>query len=175
MTDPKTLGAVLRKVAWAHVFITFSLNIETLDILPAWVGYLMVAGTLAALAAERPHVETLRPMVGILAALSAVIWIGKAFSLAMPYAVGLIHQIVQLIFFFSFHSELAELGRSYGWTGADRLLMVRNASIAVAAPCWLAEWMESRILMALLIASATAQLLLWWCLFDLSKYFRYKT
>ena len=175
MTDYKTFGTVLRKVAWAHVFITFSLNIETLDILPAWVGYLMVAGTLAALAIERPHVETLRPMVYILAALSAVIWIGKAFSLAMPYAVGLVHQILQLIFFFSFHSELAELGRSYGWPSADGLLMVRNVSIGVSALCWLAEWMESEFLIALLIVSFVSLLLLWMYLFNLSKYFQYKT
>lgn len=175
MTDYKTFGMILRKVAWAHIFITFSLNIETLDILPAWVGYLMVAGTLAALAAERPHVETLRPMVYILAALSAVTWIGKAFSLAMPYAVGLVHQIIQLIFFFSFHSELAELGRAYGWPSADGLLMVRNVSIGVSALCWLAEWMESEFLIALLIVSFVSLLLLWMYLFNLSKYFRDKT
>ena len=84
-------------------------------------------------------------------------------------------QTGQLIFFFSFHSALAELGRSYGWTGADRLLMVRNVSIGVSAPCWLAEWMESEFLIALLIVSFVSLLLLWMYLFNLSKYFRDKT
>lgn len=172
-TSNAILASALKKLAWGHVLITFAINIETIDILPDWIGYLMVVGTLSVIAVERPHTETLRPMGYILAVLSGLTWVCKAMGIELPYLVGLTQQIVMVIFFFSLHSELAELGRTYDWPSVKGLLLVRNIYILTSAGTWLVTWIESETLaFVLIIAGFVDVLFLWMYLFNLSRWFR---
>lgn len=40
MEQKEQLSQALRKVFWAYIFLYFDINLGSIDILPAWIGYI---------------------------------------------------------------------------------------------------------------------------------------
>lgn len=109
MSRENTLLA-LTHAAWAYFLLHFSFNLGTLDILPDWGAYALIATTIPLLPQLR-DLPLLKPFAHLLVAWSLAGWgytlfTGSELSL---YPLSLIINVVALYFHFQFLTNLADL------------------------------------------------------------------
>ena len=69
MEERKGLYSSLGRIAWGYALIYLHFNINTIDLLPDWAGWLLIYSALPGLAgAGEPSALLLRPLCGLLAA-----------------------------------------------------------------------------------------------------------
>ncbi|MCD8142119.1 MAG: hypothetical protein LUD83_02380, partial [Clostridiales bacterium] len=62
MTNREKLAAAAKLTAWGYLLIRIDLNLGALDILPGWLGYLLILKGLPAFGEEEPSAKLLRPL-----------------------------------------------------------------------------------------------------------------
>ena len=76
MEERKGLYSSLGKIAWGYALIYLHFNINTIDLLPDWAGWLLIYSALPGLAgAGEPSAMLLRPLCGLLAAWEGLCWV----------------------------------------------------------------------------------------------------
>ena len=118
------LRGPIKRVFWAYFLIYINFNLNSLNILPAWAGYLMLFGLLGTLAPEQPSVGLLRPFSLALAASALWDWTDQLLGGGLPVLPGwltLILGLITLYFHFQLFTDLAQLARRRGvpprWDG----------------------------------------------------------
>lgn len=172
MTENSTLYKGISKLLWGFVFIFFHITINSVDLLPDFVGYILLAVGIGSLGAELGHIKILKPLSVVIAVWTAIWWIAGSivsggiipegfFSTFLSYlstAMG----IVMLIFNIILLTDLSQIAAKYQSEGKNidrKLIVARNlyavcysVSIAISISALLTIEAYSEIITGLMMA-----------------------
>lgn len=170
----------LSKVAWGYVFLTFNLNLGTLNVLPNWAGYLFFLAAIGLLGEALRDLPLLKPFCILLAAVDVVDWLailvtGESLTQRF-FLVYLLLVCLSIYFQFQLITDLALLAEEYGLP-AGTLLGCRNVDAAISVLIVLPlPWEDNELLtvlfILLLLTGILVRLILVWQLFVLRRSFR---
>ena len=114
MNDMQKLCGAIRQIAWSYVLIHLNINLGTLNLLPDWLGYLLILNALPKLAEAVPSALLLRRPAILLIAWEAVLWVMALFGasaeiLPLWQIADLIISAVSLYFHFRLLSDICTL------------------------------------------------------------------
>ena len=142
----------LSKVAWAYILILLDINLNigrnTLDLLPDWVGYLLLLSAIPLLAPALRDLPLLRPFCVVLAAAEAVEWTAALLTgqslLYRFLPVKALLTCLAMYVTFQLLTDLARLAEQEGLP-AGRLRLCRDPNVVIRAVLFLPlpweEWM----------------------------------
>ena len=156
MEQREALRAAVRRVAWGYLLILLDINLGTLNILPNWLGYILIIRSLADLKKEAPSAGLLTPLGILLAFWDGICWIGKLFGAAVNWPLPqLLATVISLYFHFQLLTNLADIAGRYGCPCESRLRVLRTVQVLLLTASYLAiSWLpEATILTVLMIVS----------------------
>lgn len=106
----------LTKLVWSYFFIYFDFNISTVNILPTFVGYLLILLAIRDLACEEKELLLLRPFAIILICWHGAKWIFSLGAVDLDGLLeigGLLIGLINLYFHFQLLTNLASIARKY--------------------------------------------------------------
>ncbi len=172
----------LSKVAWGYLLLYVNFNLGTLNLLPAWAGYLLLWQAIDLLEGELRSLSLLRPFCLLLGVWQGAVWGCAIFGLELSgrlFLWDLVAAVVRIYFHFQLLTDLAGLaGRTPSEDAQSlgrSLRICRNLdavliTLLFALPLWQTQAEVLAFLLAvagLIVALATL------CsLFRLRKYFR---
>lgn len=95
----------LSEAIWGYVFLYFNLNIGTVDLLPEFVGWILLLSAVRGLEKERRDLKLLRPFAHVMIVLSVLEWLGSFLGLSVGglfLPLDLVIAAVRLYFHFQF-------------------------------------------------------------------------
>ncbi|MBQ7322886.1 MAG: hypothetical protein IJW99_12365 [Clostridia bacterium] len=148
--DRDKLCRAIKHIAWAYVLIYLDVNLVTLNILPNWLGFLLILLALPALADEVPSAALLRPFAILLAAWEGFEWLVRLFGASIEADLSfliLTVSVTALYFHFQLLTDLAALSEKYGCPQTGKLLQLRTVdtliatALALPLPWQQVEWL----------------------------------
>lgn len=131
MTDRKNLYEGLSRAAWGYFLLHFDINLGTVSILPAFVGYALLLSALRILSGERRDLALLRPLCMLLGTWNGADWLfswmgGSVKGLFPP--LDMVITVAGLYFHFQFLTDMAALAEIHQPEGGslDRRLLRRR-------------------------------------------------
>ena len=151
----------LSKVAWAYILILLDINLNigrnTLDLLPDWVGYLLLLSAIPLLAPALRDLPLLRPFCVVLAAAEAVEWTAALLTgqslLYRFLPVKALLTCLAMYVTFQLLTDLARLAEQEGLP-AGRLRLCRDPNVVIRAVLFLPLPWEKWIALAVALAVA---------------------
>lgn len=143
MTEHRSLWGGISKIAWGFVFILFHFKINTIDLLPDFAGYILIALGIGELGAFLEHTKVLKPLSVIISIWTASVWFTETLTLTSFASVGYLSTvidylstamgIVTLIFTIILLTDLSALAAKYQPRdkNIDRQLIVARNIYAV--------------------------------------------
>lgn len=126
MEREKLAGAV-KQIAWGYVLLHVNINLGTLNILPNWLGYVLMLSALPILGESEPSALLLRPLGILLALWEGVIWTLTLFGVSFDStALSVIAAALSLYFHFQLLTNLAELAERHNCPEQRRILLLRT-------------------------------------------------
>lgn len=123
----ENLAGAVKNIAWGYVLLHLNLNLGTLNILPNWLGYLLMLGALSILGEHEPSALLLRPLGILLAVWEGSLWGLAIFGISFDLSVfNLIAAVVSLYFHFQLLTNLAVLAEKNCCTEQRRILHLRT-------------------------------------------------
>lgn len=116
MTQQQTLYTGVSRAAWGYFFLYFNVNLGTINLLPAFVGYLLFLASIRLLEEERRDLALLRSLGILLTLWNVLDW---AITLVGGTIEGrfvileLITQLAELYFHFQLLTDFAALAEKY--------------------------------------------------------------
>ncbi|MBR6793874.1 MAG: hypothetical protein IKM48_05910 [Clostridia bacterium] len=128
MTESQKLAAAVKNIARAYLFLHLNINLGTLNVLPSWVGYILIFGALPVIAEEQPSAKLLRPLAVILGLWEGVLWGAQLFNVPFePLIPSLLAAVVGLYFHFQLLTDLANIAKKqHEYSLHTRLLTLRT-------------------------------------------------
>lgn len=130
----------LSRVALAYVFLMVDVTVNTLNVLPGWVGYLLLLSAISLLEPELRDLPLLRPFCLILAAAEAVDWTAALLTgqdlLQQILPVRAVWTCLAMYVTFQLLTDLAGLAERDG-VSARGLLICRNLDVLIRAAVFL--------------------------------------
>ncbi len=138
------------KAAWGYLFIYFDFKINTVSLLPAFVGYLLFLSAINDLREEERELELLKPLGIILVVWHGLNWLGSFWG-AGPGGTWQVADIligmVNLYFHFQLVTNLASVARKYqpeGYSLDEELLRYRTVQTVILTAlivlAYVGEW-----------------------------------
>ncbi|MCI5648477.1 MAG: hypothetical protein ACI4EG_14970 [Fusicatenibacter sp.] len=182
--DPKRYNGI-SKTAWGYFFIYFNLSMNSVSLLPSFIGYLLFLSAINDLKDEERELSLLYTMGVILTLWHGAEWIGSWVGADLDGAwqfVDIIISLVNLYFHFQLLTNLASIAAKNqpdGYEQDAKLLRYRTLqtvmltaiTIIINLYAWLSE-MWAVISILLLIVYLIAGICLMKALFDLRKCLR---
>lgn len=122
MTDNNYTEA-LGHIAWGYLLLYLDFNLGTLDILPNWLGYLLIYQAITTLGEREPSALLLKPFGLLLTLYEACIWTLEIFSSTPPYLATLLFAVLTLYFHFQLLTNLASIALRSNLEGVSRRLL----------------------------------------------------
>lgn len=128
MEQKEQLSRALRKIFWAYILLYFDINLGTIDILPAWIGYIFLNQTISdCIEKEESSAKLLKPICLILTIYRLIDWFVAMLGLEMNLLiVSEVFSVVALYFHFQFLTNLANIARKYDCPIENTLLALRT-------------------------------------------------
>lgn len=127
----------ISRAAWGYFFVYFNININTVNLLPTFVGYLLFLSAINYLKEEERELSLLRTLGIILAVWHGAVWIASWFSFeldGMWQFVDILISLVNLYFHFQFLTNLASIAAKYqpeGYEQDKKLLRYRTIQTVI--------------------------------------------
>lgn len=182
MTDYRKLYDGISKAAWGYFFIYFNININTVSILPSFVGYLLFLSAINYLKDEERELGLLHTLGVILALWHGAEWVMSWLGVSLDGAwqfIDIIISLVNLYFHFQLLTNLASIATKYqpeGYEQDAKLLRYRTLQTvmltAITIVTELHPWPSDAwiyISIVMLIVYLIAGICLMKALFDLRK------
>lgn len=124
--------AGVSKAAWGSLFLYLNINLGSINILPNFMGYLLMLGAIADLKEENRDFLLLRPLGILLTGWHLAEWVLTIFGISLNGklpVVQLIVVIINLYFSFQLYTDFAGIASRYQETGERldrRILICRN-------------------------------------------------
>ena len=181
MTDYQKLYDGISKAAWGYFFIYFDININTVSVLPSFVGYLLFLSAINYLKDEERELSLLHTLGVILALWHGVDWLVSWVSYDMDgewQFADILISLINLYFHFQLLTNLASIATKYqpeGYELDSKLLRYRTIQTVILTITiithrfsrLLAAW--SFILIIMVLVYAVISICLMKALFDLRK------
>ena len=165
------LYMAVKNVAWGYLFLHLHFNIGTLDLIPDWVGYLLILAALPVLAGEVRTASLLPPLAVGLAVWEGLKWLLNLFGGAPELPLlTLLATVIALYFHFQLLTDIAVVADLHGYPKAKRIRTLRTVQTVVitafALPLGWESWEYGAIILMIVGLIAT----FWICavLFSLS-------
>lgn len=131
MEERKGLYSSLGKIAWGYALIYLHFNINTIDLLPDWAGWLLIYSALPGIAgAGEPSAMLLRPLCGLLAAWEGLCWVLTALGEPTElWGLWLIAAVLTLYVHFQLFTNLASAAERFGCPQRRSLLVLRTVNV----------------------------------------------
>ncbi|MGM9596705.1 MAG: hypothetical protein ACI3XO_02710 [Eubacteriales bacterium] len=182
MTDHQKLYTGIGRAAWGYFFIYFNININSVSILPSFIGYLLFLSAINYLCDEERELELLRTLGIILTVWHIASWLASWAAIdldGMLQVADIIIGVVNIYFHFQLLTNLASIAVKYQTEELEldkKLLRYRTLQTvmltAVIILGYLAKWLDGfGMLMSIvmLIGYLIAGILLMKALFDLRR------
>ena len=172
----------ISKAAWGYFFIYFNININTVSLIPSFVGYLLFLSAIECLKEEERELSLLHTLGVILAAWHGIAWLASWISFNLDGAwqfIDIIISLVNLYFHFQLLTNIASIATKYqpeGYEQDAKLLRYRTLQTVMLTAIliitrlqpWLSEvWTYISVVM--LIVYLIAGICLMKALFDLRR------
>lgn len=184
--ERETIYRGLSQAAWGYFFLHFDFNLNTVSILPRFVGFLLFPSAIGKLSGERRDLILLRPLAALLGAWAALDWLlswsGGSVSGHILF-LDLLAAAANLYFHFQFLTDMAALAERYQPKGDDLdrrlrcrrtvyvVLMTAIALVADLPAGLLGDW-QSWAALGMVVAACLAALFVMTGLFGLRRCFR---
>ena len=129
----KTYVHNLSRIAWAYVFllIDFSMSVNdfSINVLPGWVGFLLIFLALPSVEEQELSASLLRPLVILLGLWEVIRWVGTLVtgSVFDVPLLTLILSALSMYFHFQFLTNLSSIARAHGLLeDSEKLLHLRT-------------------------------------------------
>lgn len=161
----KSLSRAIKLVFVGYIFLHLNVNLGSINVLPNWIGYILLLKALPALGTAVPSANLLRPLGILLAIWEGGIWLFTAVTGEEPvfYLVTVIGSIIDLYFHFQLLTNLAEIALKIGSAKEKMLLYLRTARTilitAFALPVPWEQWNQ----MAIGLVAANLIIVIWLC------------
>ena len=185
MTDYQKLYTGIGRAAWGYFFIYFDINLNTVSILPSFIGYLLFLSAINQLCDEERELNLLRTLGIILTVWHIASWFASFGAIkldGMLPAVDIIIGVVNIYFHFQLLTNLASIAAKYQPEGYEldaKLLRYRTMQTvmltAVIILGYLAKWqteLVTVISVGMIIVYLIVAVLLMKALFDLRRCLR---
>ncbi len=139
MTENNSLRRGISQIAWGFVFILFHFKINSIDLLPDFVGYILAAIGIGSLADALGHLKILKPLSIVIAIWTASLWFTETLTLTSLLSAGYISTVMGylstamgiaiLIFTIILLTDLSALAAKYQPEDKNidrRLIVARN-------------------------------------------------
>lgn len=174
MEQREQLSRALRKIFWGYIFLYFDINLGTIDIFPAWIGYIFFYQAIRdGIEIEEESAKLLKPICVILAIYRCVEWSMIMFGFEMDILlVSELFAVIALYFQFQFLTNLANVAEKYSCPVANKLLSLRTVQTIMITILTFSlhfekmEWLS----MMIIVAQVTITILI--C-FVIGKFRRY--
>lgn len=135
----ESLASALRKVAWGWILLHCNFNLGTLNILPDWLGYLLILQALSVLAASVRSAALLISFGMGLTGWSLVTWVLDIFGVSITFLwLDLLVTVIGLYFQFQLLTDLAELADDWFCEQGTPLRKARTVQTVLTTVLWLA-------------------------------------
>lgn len=136
------LASALRKIVWAYALIHLHFNLNRLDILPDWLGYILIVSVLPVLNEYVPSARLLRPFGMFLVIWNIYQWgakfVGDEF---LPPLVGTVVGIISVYFTFQLLTNIAEIAENTHTGNPETIRTLRNIdAVLVTMLCLPFPW-----------------------------------
>lgn len=125
----ENLAVALSQIAWSYVFLLLNFNLGTVNILPNWVGMLLIYKALPVLAQWQPSARLLAPLVVLLGGVEGVSWLLAMAEISLPGIVSILFAVVNLYVHFQLLTNLADLADNLGCAQGRTLRILRNVNV----------------------------------------------
>ena len=185
MTHRQTLYDAISKAAWGYFFLYFDLKLNSVSVLPSFVGFLLFLSAIKLIKEERRDLELLRPLGTLLAVWHGgnwlASWLGTSLDGLFPM-VDLIISLAGVYFHFQMLTDFAALAARYQqpeqdldrrllkWRTRQTLLLTAISLCAYPLRFLTELWEPTMIVLA--IAGFITSLCIMFTLFDLRRIFR---
>lgn len=139
------------KVAWGYFFVFIDFKINSVSLLPAFVGYLMFLSAIYYLNEDERELGLLKPLGAILALWHGINWLlsfGGVSLSGLWQVADILVGMVNLYFHFQFLTNLSSIAKKYqpeGYTLDAELLRYRTVltvlQTAMMVNAYLAKWL----------------------------------
>lgn len=121
------LASAVFRIAWAYVFLYLDIWAGTWNLLPDFVGFLLIVKALGELGKETPSLLLLKPLGYFLAGWGFLVWVLALFG-GNPEGLALMFfaRVVSLYFHFQLWTNLAEIADRNHCSQGDRLRSLRT-------------------------------------------------
>ncbi len=152
MTDSQKLYSGIGRAAWGYLFVYFNINLGSVSILPAFVGYLLFLSAIECLRPEERELGLLKALGVILTLWHGASWLASFVNISidgmLPF-VDIVVGVVNIYFHFQLITNLASIAGKYGKEDGDlgaKLLSLRTFQTllltAVIIFGYFSEWTE---------------------------------
>ncbi len=186
MTDRERVYGGLSNAAWGYFFLHIHFKLNTVDILPVFVGYLLLLSAIGKLSGERRDLALLRPLGMLLAGVNGVDWPLSWAGADLDgtfLPLDLLVIAAGLYFHFQFLTDMAALAEQYQPQGGSldrRLRRRRTVYIVLYTVTFVCRYLpfgrfqdqQILIMMALVAAMLVVMLFIMAGLFELRRCFR---
>lgn len=171
--EPKKLAYAISLIAWGYLFLYFNVTLGTMNIVPNWVGYLMMGKAIKELKEASPAMGLLGPLCILLTALEMWFWtltlIGIDSQHYLLQLLSLLLAVAAIYFHFQLLTNLVEaLGRA-GEPWRKELLNLRTVRTVLAAvmalPVLWADHLVVTVVLAIagILVGISISAVLFWC------------
>lgn len=128
MEQREQLSRALRKIFWAYIFLYFDINLGTIDILPAWLGYSFFYQAIRdGIESEDESAKLLKPICIVLTIYRLMDWFMAMFGMEMNILiVSELFAVIALYFHFQLLTNLANIADKYSYLAVNTLLILRT-------------------------------------------------
>lgn len=182
MTDHQKLYSGISRAAWGYFFLYFNININTVSILPSFVGYILFLSAIGLLKEEERELSLLHTLGVILALWHGIQWVMSWMDMDLDGVwqfADIIISLANLYFHFQLLTNLASVAAKYqpeGYGQDEKLLRYRTLQTlmltAIAIISCLYPWISEMwgyVSIGLALVYLIAGICLMKALFDLRK------
>lgn len=182
MTDHQKLYSGISRAAWGYFFLYFNININTVSILPSFVGYILFLSAIGLLKGEERELSLLHTLGVILALWHGAQWLMSWMDMDLDGVwqfADIIISLANLYFHFQLLTNLASIAAKYqpeGYGQDEKLLRYRTLQTlmltAIAIISCLYPWISEMwgyVSIGLALVYLIAGICLMKALFDLRK------
>ncbi|MBR2045362.1 MAG: hypothetical protein IJ958_04425 [Agathobacter sp.] len=125
MERKEQLCRAIKKIGWGYVFLYFNINLGTINIMPAWIGYILFYQAIRdGISQEEESAGLLKTIGIILGIYNGITWLLS--MIAIPAEIFLISEVISVIslyYHFQLLTNLANIAKRYQCFQEEKALL----------------------------------------------------
>lgn len=174
MKQREQLSRALRKIFWAYIFLYFDINLGTIDILPAWLGYIFFYQAIRdGIETEEESAKLLKPITMVLVIYRLIDWFMVMLGIKMDILiVSELFAVIALYFHFQLLTNLADIADRYSYLEVNTLLTLRTIHTVLMTILAFTVHFEDIYWLSICIVIVQVIIMIWICA-EIGKFRRF--